>query len=91
HLEYPTLVFSIVKTRPDFSSIDGRLYIEVKLLKDRRYATRLVDALVADREKYTTAGASVLFLVYQTSSFIADSKEFADSIIRDDVFCKVIG
>lgn len=89
--EYPTLVFSIVKTTPDFSSVEGRLFVEVKLLKDPKRQSQLVDALLADREKYTAAGASVLFLVYQTAPYIADPQEFIATLIRDGVFCKVVG
>ncbi|HKZ52135.1 MAG TPA: hypothetical protein VJ085_02520 [Candidatus Acidoferrales bacterium] len=91
HREYPTLVFSIVKTKPDFSTTCGKLFIETKLLKDSRRRAALLDAMLADKEKYSAAGAAVLFLVYQSAAYIADPTELTDKITGEHVFCKVIG
>jgi hypothetical protein len=89
--ESPSLAYSIVKTTPDFSTADNRLFVEVKHLKNAKRKTALVDQLIADREKYLEVGAHVLFLIYQDSAFIADPSELTTKICVDKVFCKVIG
>lgn len=82
--EVPTVQFGIVRTRPDFSSIPvgevPDLFVEVKLVRARRDLVPVTDAMLADVPKYTSAGRSALFLVYDGAGAIADEEEFSASV-----------
>lgn len=81
HREVPTVRFGVVRTIPDFSrssdDVGPDLYIEVKLVREKRQVGGVTDEMLADIPKYTDAGRSVLFLVFDSGGFITDDEAFA--------------
>jgi 7-cyano-7-deazaguanine synthase in queuosine biosynthesis len=91
HKEYPTFAYSIGAARPDFSEASNRLFIEAKLLKDSAKRTALVDQIIADIEKYSTACEGILFVIFQRPFIITDLSELTSPFEnRKHVFFKLI-
>jgi hypothetical protein len=82
--EFPMFKWGIVGTKPDFSTEDDSIFIELKLLKDRKHTAGFVDQLVADREKYLAKAKHILFVVYQCGRLIDDEVSFCSSIERGE-------
>lgn len=90
--EFPTVPFGLVPvgTRPDFSK-GLELFVEVKFVKDAATRRRVVDEILADIPKYRSAGAKILFVVWDNCGCIPDDAAFAAEIASgaDDVVVRV--
>jgi 7-cyano-7-deazaguanine synthase in queuosine biosynthesis len=89
--EGPLLPFTVVKTKPDFSTETPRFFIEIKYPKSRERLNHVVTEITSRITVYRKQGASVLFLTYDPHRVIADDARFV-SDIRDGskVFAEVV-
>lgn len=89
--ENPSLYFSLVQTKPDFSDQDNRLFIEAKYLDRREELNGIVKDMTSRVVVYTDQRASVLFLVYDNGNVINDDDGFAaDFVKHDGIYVKVV-
>jgi hypothetical protein len=83
--EVPTIRFGVVRTRPDFSRDAAEnatdLYVEVKLVREKRQVGSATDQMLADIPKYTANGRSALFLVFDAAGCIDDDEAFAAPLV----------
>jgi len=92
--ESPTLSFSVVQTRPDFSNIpnfNNLLFIEFKFLNSRQRLNRMITEITSRILIYQGQGAFVLFIVYDANDFIVNDEEFVrDLEIYNKVKIKIV-
>jgi hypothetical protein len=78
--EYPMFQYGVVGTKPDFSTKDNTLFVELKNMGSKARVNKIVDEMVADAVKYTDADAHVLFVVYDPKRCIADDDAFIEAL-----------
>jgi 7-cyano-7-deazaguanine synthase in queuosine biosynthesis len=81
--ESPEFVFSIVKTRPDFSFPESGVFLEMKLFNDASKRVQIVDGILADIRKYRRKCLGMLFVVFQTAAFIPDPAKFVADLANE--------
>ncbi len=80
--ETPQLPFSVVSTKPDFSTSGGgrgALFVEFKLVKSRPSLNGTVTEMTSRVLIYRDQGAAVLFVVYDPARAIQDDAAFGAS------------
>lgn len=85
--ESPMLSYGVVQTKPDFADIrdyNRLLFIELKLLNNRKKLNKIVTEITSRITIYRDQGAFVLFVVYDTDDFITDDDEFIRDLERHD-------
>lgn len=86
--ESPMLCYSIVQTKPDFSTADyipnNTLFIEMKFLDKRNKLNAIVTQISSRITVYRDQGAHVLFVVYDARDIISDDEKFAQDFEKHD-------
>lgn len=86
--EAPMLCYSIVQTKPDFSTVDyipnNTLFIEMKFLDKREKLNAIVTQISSRITIYRDQGAHVLFVVYDAADIISDDEKFARDFEKHD-------
>lgn len=77
HREHPLMAWSIARTKPDWSSDQTGLLIEMKYIRPTAGPARITDEIAADITKYSDNGRNVLFAVYDPYRRILDDHEFS--------------
>ncbi|MEX1042888.1 MAG: 7-cyano-7-deazaguanine synthase [Pirellulaceae bacterium] len=79
--EFPYARWGLIGTKPDWSSNEINLWIELKYAR-KQSATpgRISDEIATDITKYGDAGKRVLFLIYDPDRLIRDDAEFVEPI-----------
>ncbi len=89
--EAPYLYFSIVQTKPDFSSEKNTLFIEAKFIKSKERLNRIITEITSRIVIYRDQGAHVLFLVYDNDNSIIDEEEFIQDFVKyHGIYIKVV-
>ncbi|MEP3932796.1 hypothetical protein, partial [Rhodopirellula bahusiensis] len=90
--EFPFALWGIAGTKPDWSSDQSRLWIELKYVrKNSATPTKISDAIASDIIKYGENGVRVLFVVYDPSRLIVNDPKFVDPIEKHHgMRCSVI-
>jgi len=74
--ENPLLYYSVVQTKPDFSTISNRLFIEVKFINDRKKLNGMITEITSRILIYQEQGAFVLFVIYELGNIIPNKESF---------------
>lgn len=74
--ENPLLYYSVVQTKPDFSNISNRLFIEVKFINDRKKLNGMITEITSRILIYQEQSAFALFIIYELGNIIADKDTF---------------
>jgi len=74
--ESPMLCYSLVQTKPDFSDVNNKLFIEMKFLKNRNRLNKIVTEITSRITIYRDQKAHVLFVVHDASNVIYDEEKF---------------
>lgn len=86
--EAPMLCYSIVRTKPDFSTANyipnNTLFIEMKFIDKRKYRSALVNQITSRITVYRDQGAQVLFVVYDAADIISDDEKFSQDFEKHD-------
>ncbi len=92
--ETPQLPFSVISTKPDFSTQGGGrdgLFLEFKLLKSRTALNRLHTEMTSRVLIYRQQGAAVLFVVYDSGHAIQNDAVFVGTFEREvDVWVTLV-
>jgi hypothetical protein len=79
--EHPSIPFACARVTADHI-VDSTLLVEAKFIRDGTPPSKASEGIAADLTKYT-AGAHILFLVYDPDRRIAD-----DGVFKRDFECK---
>jgi hypothetical protein len=82
--ESPMLCYSLVQTKPDFSTVDNNLFIEMKFLNRREKLNAIVTQISSRITIYRDQGAHVLFVVYDAADIISDDEKFVQDFEKHD-------
>lgn len=74
--ENPLLYYSVVQTKPDFSNLSNRLFIEVKFIDDRKKLNSMITEITSRILIYQEQGAFALFIIYELGNIIVDKDTF---------------
>lgn len=74
--ENPLLYYSVVQTKPDFSNLSNRLFIEVKFIDDRKKLNSIITEITSRILIYQEQGAFALFIIYELGNIIVDKDTF---------------
>jgi hypothetical protein len=74
--EGPLLPYSVVRTKPDFSTDEPTFFIEIKLARGSRLGA-IITEMTSRVTIYRQQGAHVLFAVYDPDRVIKDDSRFA--------------
>jgi 7-cyano-7-deazaguanine synthase in queuosine biosynthesis len=89
--EFPFMLWGPVSTKPDWSSEDLRLWVELKYVRNRSDIRQISEDIAADITKYGDNRRRVLFVVYDPKHLVIDEKGFAAPVVaRDDMYLHVI-
>jgi hypothetical protein len=89
--EFPFMRWSSVLTKPDWSSEEFRLWVEMKYVRKREDIRPITSAIAEDITKYGDNGRRVLFLIYDPSHLIVDQEAFAHPVaLRPTMFTRFI-
>ncbi len=78
--EFPFAKWGGKMTKPDWSSDEARLWVELKYVRQKTDVRQITEDISADITKYGDAGQRCLFLTYDPDGFIVDRAEFVGSI-----------
>lgn len=82
--ESPMLCYSLVQTKPDFSDINNKLFIEMKFLKNRKILNKIITEITSRITIYRDQGAHVLFVVYDADRVIYDEEKFIKDFVKHE-------
>lgn len=89
--EAPQVSFGIVSRRPDFSQDSTQLFIEMKLVKQKKDVSKVADEISADLRPYLAHSRGILFAIYDTDRNIVDDDKFMEPFETDtNVLVRVI-
>ena len=69
------VLFATKEYVPDFALVQSKTVIEVKILKDGRRKSKMIEEMNADYSAYTKEYNSIIYLVYDLG-FISNVEEF---------------
>jgi REase_DpnII-MboI len=78
--EFPFARWSASATKPDWSSEQGGLWVELKYVRKRSDIHQITEDIAADITKYGDTGLHVLFVVYDPQHEIDSDERFAEPI-----------
>jgi 7-cyano-7-deazaguanine synthase in queuosine biosynthesis len=78
--EFPFVRWSSSLTKPDWSTTDGTLWVELKYVRKRADIHAITEAIAADLTKYGDSGRPTLFVIYDPAQQVADRSAFASPI-----------
>ena len=78
--EFPFVTWSFATAKPDFSSHEHNLWIEIKYVRDNTPPSKITNDIAADITKYGDNCVNVLYVVYDPEGRIKDKREFAQDI-----------
>ena len=81
--EAPAIPYSVVRTRPDFSTGSG-VFIEAKYVRARHRLSQVVGEMNSDCVAYLRHARAVLFVVWAAPGIIADHAQFAEPFLAMD-------
>lgn len=82
--EFPFAKWGGRMTKPDWSSEEVRLWVELKYVRQKADVLQVNEAIAADITKYGDAGQRCLFVTYDPTGHIVDAAAFAGAIERHD-------
>lgn len=82
--EFPFMRWSSSSTKPDWSSDEFRLWVELKYVRKRGDIRGITEAIAADITKYSDNGLRVLFVIYDPEHHVVDEVQFATHIVKRD-------
>ena len=89
--ENPLLYYSVVQTKPDFSDISNRLFIEVKFIDERKKLNGMITEITSRILIYQEQGAFALFVIYEVGNNIPDKETFYHTFSKyNDIIIKII-
>lgn len=89
--EFPFMRWGPVSTKPDWSSEEMRLWVELKYVRQKSDIRTISEDISADITKYGDNGRRVLFVVYDPEHLVTDEKGFAAPVTaRNDMYLHVI-
>ncbi len=89
--EFPFMRWGPVSTKPDWSSEELRLWVELKYVRQKSDIRTISEDIAADITKYGDNRRRVLFVVYDPKHLVTDEKGFAAPVVaRDDMYLHVI-
>jgi hypothetical protein len=77
--ECPTIPFGAVTVRSDFSTSDGMLLVEFKLVKERSRVNSIQEEMAGDLMAAKGKGMAVLFMILDRGSHIPRLTDFVDA------------
>ena len=82
--EFPFMRWSSSLTKPDWSSDERFLWVELKYVRKPRDILPITEAIAADITKYGDNGRRILFVVYDPLHLVTDEEKFAEDIVKHD-------
>lgn len=82
--EFPFAPWSVVLTKPDFSSKKDHLWVELKYIRTKSDIRQITEDIAADITKYGDQGIKVLFIVYDPDRLIRDETRFKMDIQKHE-------
>jgi 7-cyano-7-deazaguanine synthase in queuosine biosynthesis len=79
--EFPFMRWSASKTKPDWSSDEHGLWVELKYVRERKDILGITEAIAADITKYGDNGRRVLYVVYDPAHNVIDEPTFSAPIL----------
>lgn len=80
--EFPYLTWGVVMTKPDWTTADEDLLVELKYPRKRSDVRKIASAIAEDIQKYGAHFRRVLFIIYDPNRCITDEETFAEPILR---------
>ena len=78
--EFPFVSWSFATAKPDFSSREHNLWIEIKYVRDNTPPSKITNDIAADITKYGDNRANVLYIIYDPEGRIKNKAEFSGDI-----------
>jgi hypothetical protein len=78
--EFPFVTWSVVMAKPDFSSKQHHLWIELKYVRKKADIREITEDIAADISKYGDNCANVLYAIFDPDHHISD-----DEVFRQDI------
>lgn len=78
--EFPFMRWSSGSTKPDWSSEEHRLFVELKYVRERKDLGSIREAIASDITKYGDNNQRVLFIVYDPKHLIINEADFAEPV-----------
>lgn len=82
--ESPMLSYSLVQTKPDFSDMSNKVFVELKFIKNRSRLNKIVTEITSRITIYRDQGAQVLFVVYDAARVIYDEEKFIKDLVKHE-------
>jgi hypothetical protein len=79
--EFPFMKWSGSSTKPDWSSEDFNLWVELKYVRQKKDILGITEAIAADITKYGDNNKRVLYAVYDPNHHIIDEHTFSSPIL----------
>ena len=80
--EFPFVTWSIGTAKPDFSSKQHHLWVELKYVRKKSDIREITEDISSDITKYGDSCANVLYVIYDPEHFIIDDDVFSGDIER---------
>ena len=80
--EFPFMRWSSAATKPDWSSEELVLWVELKFVRQKKDIRNITEDIAADISKYTDNSRNILFVVYDPHHLISDELTFKVDIER---------
>ncbi len=78
--EYPFVGWSTGTAKPDFSSVQEDLWVELKYIRKKGDIRTITEDIAADITKYGDNNANVLYVVYDPERHLPDDEQFKADI-----------
>lgn len=79
--EFPFMRWSSSLTKPDWSSEELKLWVELKYVREKRDIRTITEDISSDITKYGDNQRRILFVIYDPIHLITDEKMFSEPII----------
>jgi hypothetical protein len=88
--EFPALKWALAQAKPDLSSGECQLFIELKYVRDTTTPAKVTGEIAEDITKYTDNNRRVLFLIYDPTRLVVNDTELVEQIVRPGVLARII-
>lgn len=80
--EFPFVRWSSGSTKPDWSSENHHLFVELKYVREKKDLGQIREAIAADITKYGDNNQRILFIVYDPYHLITNEIEFSEPVLK---------